>query len=160
MDWTTTISYTGVHDLDTETSDRLSTTATTTVYDANTGRLTITVHGVVTVEDAHEILETADIRSDTVDVVEVRSTRTDEAEYQKMHPTPLTLATITDAAEILGDISRQRADALLKPTSPKRDPNAPDPLAITRNGPVWERSAIELYALRRDPTMDPWKHRR
>lgn len=157
MDWTTTITYTGVHDLDADTIDRLPTTAK---YDATTGRLTITVRGVVTVDDALETLAAAGVRTGTVDVVDVRSTRADEAEYRMIHPTRLTLATITDAAEVLGNISRQRADALLKPTSRKRDPNAPEPLAITRNGPVWERSAIELYALRRDPTMDPWKNRR
>lgn len=160
MDWNTTITYTGVDPLTQAQAQALAETAATTVHEAATARLSLTLTGRPADPGmALPLLERAGVNAEGAEVVHVCCTRADETEHQLLHPTLRTLVNTTEAAQILG-FSRQRAAALLGPDSAKRDPNAPTPLARTGNGPVWERGAIELYALRRDPSADPWKHRR
>lgn len=166
--WTAQLRFTGLTTTLTDAqADHLADHLDTYTHNADTGRLTATM--TVTTPYAWDVVQNtaytttmallAEACLTSATLVGLTIETEEEQDHQLRTPDPITLIDTTTAGQILNR-TRQRAGQLLDPKSAKRDPNAPTPLATTRNGPLWTREAIELYALERDPSQDPWKNRR
>lgn len=135
-----------------------------TRYDAAQGTLAVRTHqdhpdpleaAAAAKEQALAAVESIGITGAEVEALTVV---TEEEEVRRlMYPEPLDVVGTTEAARILGR-SQPRATALLGLESPRRDPQAPTPIVVTKAGSLYLRKAVERYASTRNTDQVPWKN--
>ncbi|GAA1463459.1 hypothetical protein NE857_33875 (plasmid) [Nocardiopsis exhalans] len=135
-----------------------------TRYDAARGTLTVRSHqdhadpleaAATAKERALSAVEAAGVTGAQVEALTVM-TEAEEVRHL-MYPEPLDVVGTTEAARIL-DVTQPRASDLLREGSPRRDPQAPTPIVVTKAGSLYLRKAVERYAATRNTDQIPWKN--